>query len=125
LERDLEVHRLTTRLRVLRRFGLDLVLGHVVAEDDPEPLYVGRFGLTDARGDRVLVDWRSPAEEPFFAATHANPMGLAFRRRYRWSRGRVSDYWDEVFTPDGFREHSPALDDQSAFIASLGDTRSA
>ena len=51
-------------------------------------------------------------------------MGLASRRRYRWTRGRVSDYWDEVFTPDGFEGHA-ALDDQSAFIASLGGTRSA
>jgi hypothetical protein len=124
LERDLEVHRLTARLRGLSRFGLDLCLGHFVREDDPWPVYVGRFGLTDESGARVLVDWRSPAAEPFFAATHANPMGLAFRRRYRWTGGRVSDYWDEVFTPDGFREHSPALDDQSAFIASLGGSRS-
>ncbi|MER6044345.1 bifunctional glutamine-synthetase adenylyltransferase/deadenyltransferase, partial [Streptomyces sp. NPDC001856] len=31
----------------------------------------------------------------------ANPMGLASRRRYRWTGGRISDYWDEVFTPDG------------------------
>ena len=30
-------------------------------------------------------------------------MGLVSRRRYRWTRGRVSDYWDEVFTPDGVR----------------------
>jgi len=125
LERDLEVHRLTARLRALRRFGLDLCLGHMVAENDPEPVFVGRFGLTDEHGNRVLVDWRSPAAEPFFAATHAHPLGLVFRRRYRWARGRVVDYWDEVFTPDGFREHSPALDDQSAFIASLGDTRTA
>jgi hypothetical protein len=124
LERDLEVHRLTARLHGLGRFGLDLCLGHFVREDDPEPVYVGRFGLTDESGARVLVDWRSPAAEPFFAATHANPLGLAFRRRYRWTRGRISDYWDEVFTPDGFREHSPALDDQSAFIASLGGSRS-
>jgi DNA helicase IV len=51
-------------------------------------------------------------------------MGLASRRRYRWSRGRVTDYWDEVFTPDGFEGHA-ALDDQSAFIASLGSSRSA
>ena len=49
-------------------------------------------------------------------------MGLASRRRYRWTRGRISDYWDEVFTPDGFEGHA-ALDDQSAFIASLGSTR--
>ena len=62
--------------------------------------------------------------EPFFGATHADPMGLASRRRYRWARGRVSDYWDEVFTTDGLVEHAAALDDQSAFVASLGATRS-
>jgi hypothetical protein len=37
----------------------------------------------------------------------------------------VSDYWDEVFTPDGFTGHAAALDDQSAFIASLGSERTA
>jgi hypothetical protein len=31
-ERDLEIHRLTARLRLLRRFGGDLCLGHVVGE---------------------------------------------------------------------------------------------
>jgi hypothetical protein len=124
MDRDAEVHRLAARLRVLRRFGLDLCLGHMVSADNPEPVYVGRLGLTDSSGRRLLVDWRSPAAEPFFGATHANPMGLASRRRYRWTRGRVSDYWDEVFTPDGFAGHA-ALDDQSAFIASLGSDRSA
>jgi hypothetical protein len=123
LDRDQEVHRLTGRLRALRRFGLDLCLGRVVAADDPEPLYVGRLGLTDTQGRRLLVDWRSPAAEPFFAATHAHPLGLVSRRRYRWTRGRVTDYWDEVFTPDGLEGHA-ALDDQSAFIVSLGATRS-
>jgi hypothetical protein len=124
LDRDMEIHRLTARLRVLRRFGLDLCLGRIVGADNPEPVYIGRLGLTDSAGRRLLVDWRSPAAEPFFGATHANPMGLASRRRYRWTRGRISDYWDEVFTPDGLEGHA-ALDDQSAFIASLGGSRSA
>ncbi|MEU9111744.1 RNA polymerase recycling motor ATPase HelR [Streptomyces sp. NPDC048483] len=124
MDRDTEVHHLSGRLRALRRFGLDLCLGHVVAADGSEPLYIGRLGLTDSEGRRLLVDWRSPAAEPFFAATHANPMGLASRRRYRWTGGRISDYWDEVFTPDGLEQHA-ALDDQSAFIASLGSNRSA
>ncbi len=123
LDRDLEIHRLTARLRVLRRFGLDLCLGRMVHTDSPEPVYVGRLGLKDSAGRRLLVDWRSPVAEPFFGATHANPMGLASRRRYRWTRGRISDYWEEVFTPDGLAGHA-ALDDQSAFIASLGASRS-
>jgi Viral (Superfamily 1) RNA helicase len=123
LDRDMEIHRLSSRLRVLRRFGLDLCLGRIVGADDTEPVYIGRLGLTDSAGRRLLLDWRSPAAEPFFGATHANPMGLASRRRYRWTRGRISDYWDEVFTPDGLVGHA-ALDDQSAFIASLGGSRS-
>jgi hypothetical protein len=124
MDRDLEIHRLTARLRALRRFGLDLCLGRIVRTDDPEPVYIGRFGLTDSTGRRLLLDWRSPAAEPFFGATHAFPMGLVSRRRYRWTRGRVTDYWDEVFTADGLEGHA-ALDDQSAFIASLGSNRSA
>jgi hypothetical protein len=123
MDRDMEVHRLTARLRTLRRFGLDLCLGRIVGVDNSEPVYVGRLGLRDSAGRRLLVDWRSPVAEPFFGATHANPMGLASRRRYRWTRGRISDYWDEVFTPDGLEGHA-ALDDQSAFIASLGGSRS-
>ncbi|MFC8124291.1 RNA polymerase recycling motor ATPase HelR [Streptomyces sp. NPDC057302] len=124
MDRDLEIHRLTGRLRALSRFGLDLCLGHIVGADDSEPVYVGRLGLTDSEGRRLLLDWRAPAAEPFFAATHADPMGLASRRRYRWTDGRISDYWDEVFTADGLEGHA-ALDDQSAFIASLGGNRSA
>ncbi|MCU1405458.1 MAG: Superfamily and helicase-like protein [Glaciihabitans sp.] len=123
MERDLEIHRITARLRAMRRFGVDVCLGRMVTADNSDPVYIGRFGLTDADGQRLLLDWRSPAAEPFFGATHANPMGLASRRRYRWTRGRISDYWDEVFTADGF-EGNAALDDQSAFIASLGSSRS-
>ncbi|WP_316521523.1 RNA polymerase recycling motor ATPase HelR [Kitasatospora brasiliensis] len=124
MDRDTEVHKLTGRLRALRRFGLDLCLGRVVRGGEPEPVYIGRLGLTDSEGRRLLVDWRSPAAEPFFAATHADPMGLVSRRRYRWTAGRIGDYWDEVFTAEGLEGHA-ALDDQSAFIASLGSERSA
>lgn len=124
MDRDMEIHRLTARLRALRRFSMDLCLGRMVSTDSPEPVYIGRLGLADRAGRRLLIDWRSPAAEPFFGATHANPMGMVSRRRYRWTRGRVSDYWDEVFTTDGLHGNA-ALDDQSAFIASLGGSRSA
>lgn len=123
MDRDLEIHRLTGRLHTLSRYGVDLCLGHIVRTDDPEPIWIGRLGLTDGDGARLLIDWRSPAAEAFFGATHGNPMGLASRRRYRWQNGRVTDYWDEVFTTDGL-DSNAALDDQSAFIASLGTQRS-
>ncbi|MBL0886551.1 RNA polymerase recycling motor ATPase HelR [Myceligenerans indicum] len=158
LDRDQEIHRLSSRLRTLRRYGVDLCLGRIVTAGG-ETVYIGRLGLTDAPGGvdaaagtgapdgagtaggaqaaagdgavpgddrggrRLLVDWRAPAAERFFAATHADPMGLVSRRRYRWARGRVTDYWDEVFTPEGL-EGNAALDDQSAFVASLGASRS-
>ena len=122
VERDLEVHRLNSRLTTLRRFGIDLCLGRMVPEDG-DPVYIGRTGLADAAGDSLLVDWRTPAAAPFFAASHGDPMGLISRRRYRWTNRRVGDYWDEVFTADGL-ENRAALDDQSAFIASLGASRS-
>ncbi|MFE6510918.1 RNA polymerase recycling motor ATPase HelR [Nocardioides sp. NPDC057767] len=122
MDRDLEVHRIGGQLRMLRRFSLDLCLGRIVT-DSGSTIYIGRLGLTASDGRRLLVDWRSPAAEPFFAATHADPSGLLSRRRYRWTNGRVTDYWDEVFTAEALEGHA-ALDDQSAFIATLGSSRS-
>lgn len=122
VEKDVETRRLTGRLKALKKFGLDLCLGSFVTQE--ETLYIGRLGLTDSDGQRLLVDWRSPAAEPFFGATHANPMGLASRRRYRWTRGRITDYWDDVFGQNN-QENTAALEDLSAFIASLGTSRSA
>ncbi|CCQ16418.1 putative uncharacterized protein [Rhodococcus sp. AW25M09] len=123
MERDFEIHRLGGRLRSLHRYGVDLCLGHVVTLDSDAPVYIGRLGLLGNSGEQLLVDWRSPAAEPFFGATHANPMGLKSRRRYRWTNGVITDYWDEVFDSTGLSTDA-ALDDQSSFIASLGTVRS-
>lgn len=124
MDRDLEVHRIGGQLRMLRRFSLDLCLGRIVTESG-STIYIGRLGLTASDGQRLLVDWRSPAAEPFFAATHGDPRGLLSRRRYRWTNGRITDYWDEVFTAEGLRAaRAYSLDDQSAFIATLGSSRS-
>lgn len=127
LDRDQEVHRLTARLRLLSRAGAELCLGRMVLAGDPEPVYVGRLGLSDRDGRRLLVDWRTPAAEAFFAATRANPGGLTSRRRYRWSDGFVTDYWDEVFTTDAVATDlggsTASLDDDSAFLATLDGAR--
>ncbi|WP_404435995.1 RNA polymerase recycling motor ATPase HelR [Microbacterium aerolatum] len=123
VERDLEIHRLNTRLTMLRRYGIDMCLGRMMT-DAGEHIYIGRLGLAGEDGRQLLVDWRAPAAEPFFGATLAEPMGLVSRRRYRWSGGKVRDYWDEAFTAEALTAGG-ALDDQSSFIASLGTSRSA
>ena len=131
IERDADIRRLAAELATLRRFGLDVCIGHYVTTDpDPdsdgaeaESVYVGRIGLTDTTGTPLLVDWRPPAAEPFFAATLADPRGLTYRRRYRWSGGRIVDYWDEVLDDDDEVTSHRALDDQSAFITSLAGAR--
>ncbi|WP_082399621.1 RNA polymerase recycling motor ATPase HelR [Gordonia phthalatica] len=120
--RDQEIRRLSTRIRTLTRIGTDVCLGRVVHADGTVA-YIGRIGVSAADGTALLIDWRTAAAAPFFAATLADPMGVASRRHYRWSREAIIDYWDEVFTADD-RADTAALDSQSAFIASLGVDRS-
>ncbi|MFS3130399.1 RNA polymerase recycling motor ATPase HelR [Nocardioides sp. Bht2] len=123
LERDVEIRRLSRRLAELSRFSLDLCLGRIVPVDGGAPVYIGRSGLADSDGNRLLIDWRTPAAEPFFAATAAAPLAIASRRRYRWSQGVITDYWDEVLTP-GISTAGLALDEDSALLASLAESRS-
>ncbi|MFJ5871820.1 hypothetical protein ACIQD2_11810 [Dietzia maris] len=140
IERDADIRHLVAELATLRRFGLDVCIGHyAVAMSDPAapashhpdahqtgpaPVYVGRIGLTDAAGTPLLVDWRTPAAEPFFAATLADPRGVTYRRRYRWAGGRIVDYWDEVFGDDDDEVSAHVSpDDLSAFVSSLSEAR--
>lgn len=96
VEREASVDHFRRRLRGLRSVELDAVLGRMTPADGSHPLYVGRLAVHGPDGKPLLLDWRSPAAEPFFAATRAEPKGLASRRRYRWAGGRIRDYWDET-----------------------------
>ena len=126
-DRDTEIRSVTARLTVLQRYGRDSCLGRIVRIDGTI-VYIGRVGLLDSDGEQLLIDWRTPEAEPFFSATQAQSAGVESRRRYRWSRGVIVDFWDEVFTdgdPDGQTLTEPvAPDEDSAFIASLAAGRS-
>lgn len=122
VEREARVDHLHSRLRTLRGVRRDVVLGRMTPADGTPPLYVGRIGISGEDGRPLLVDWRSEAAAPFFAATRAEPMGLTSRRRYRWSHGRIRDYWDESLV-DGPMREDESPDDESALLASLGTAR--
>ncbi|MFY9678412.1 RNA polymerase recycling motor ATPase HelR [Glutamicibacter protophormiae] len=121
LERDVEVSALGARLARLDHLGPQACLGFMQTTTG-ERLFIGRLGLSDEQGSPLMIDWRAPAAEPFFAATHANPQGLVMRRRYRWRKQMIAGYFDEVFDLERLGE-STSLDDHSAFLASLGEQR--
>lgn len=121
-QRDLEITSLSQRIRTLSRLGTDLCLGRFDRHDGSR-VYVGRIGLRDHDGAPLLVDWRTPEAEPFFAATLRRPMGVLRRRRFRWAHGVVVDSWDEWLDLDAEQEQSGLQDAQSAFLASLAASR--
>lgn len=124
VQRDAELRRLDARLLRLRDVSLDACLGRMTPADGSGHVYIGRIGLRDENGRTLLVDWRSPAAEPYFAATRSRPEGLMSRRRYRWSGGTLRDHWDESLGSDPAGEvPDTARDEDSAFLDALAEAR--
>ncbi|MGO2820878.1 MAG: RNA polymerase recycling motor ATPase HelR [Brachybacterium tyrofermentans] len=128
VEREARVDHFRARLHGLQRVQLDAVLGRMTPQDGSAPIYVGRLAVHDAEGAPLLVDWRSQAAEPFFAATRAHPRGLLSRRRYRWEGGRIRDYWDETLGDIaegavGDAELGTSPDEESALLDALTRAR--
>lgn len=128
VEREARVDHFRARLQGLQRVEQDAVLGRMTPQDGSDPIYVGRLAVHDAGGTPLLVDWRSQAAEPFFAATRAHPRGLLSRRRYRWEGGRIRDYWDETLGEIGERadddaELATSPDEESALLDALTRAR--
>lgn len=125
VEREARVDHARRRLCALTGIRDGAVLGRMTPADGGPALYVGRRGVHDADGRVLMIDWRTEAARPFFAATRAEPLGLASRRRYRWADGAVRDYWDEVLdaeaSPHLPEELSP--DGDSALHELLGRAR--
>src|SRR5699024_9626372 len=60
VERAARVKHFQNRLKGLRSFQLDAVLGRMTPADGTDPVYVGRLAVHDQDGKPLLVDWRSP-----------------------------------------------------------------
>ncbi|MFL6139944.1 MAG: HelD family protein [Frankiaceae bacterium] len=60
-----------------------------------ERFHIGRRHVHDERGDPMVADWRAAIARPFYRASAAVPMGLELRRRFGFSRGRLTAYEDE------------------------------
>ena len=120
-ERDAFDAMYAERITALRAADDRLVFGRMDLATE-EARYVGRIGLSDDDQNQMLVDWRSPASEPFYRATAAHPLGVT-RRRHLTTDGRtVTHIEDDVLDLDA---HPDADDIQGggALLSALGAHR--
>ncbi|WP_234542484.1 HelD family protein [Streptomyces shenzhenensis] len=64
-------------------------------EDAYQTLHIGRRHVHDQDGDPMVIDWRAPVSQPFYQASKKDPMGIALRRRFGYTRGDITAYEDE------------------------------
>jgi DNA helicase IV len=78
------------RLDFLHAPGVDLAEGA-----EGERFYIGRRHVHDQGGDPMVIDWRAPVSQPFYRASKKDPMDIALRRRFGYTRGDITAYEDE------------------------------
>ncbi|MEW2306826.1 UvrD-helicase domain-containing protein [Streptomyces sp. NPDC006655] len=62
---------------------------------DGERFYIGRRHVHDHDGDPMVIDWRAPVSQPFYRASKKDPLDIALRRRFGYTRGEITAYEDE------------------------------
>ncbi len=82
-------------LEDLRTPGAGDFFGRIEQAGAHERWYIGRRHIENDRHDPVVIDWRAPIAAPFYRATHADPFGLAHRRRFTMADGEFTAYLDE------------------------------
>jgi DNA helicase IV len=79
--------------------GLPLFFGRLdylyAPGSEGEHFYIGRRHVHDADGDPMVIDWRAPVSQPFYRASHNDPMDVALRRRFGCTGGELTAYEDE------------------------------
>ena len=85
--------------------------------DDDDRFYIGRLGLRSDDHDRLLVDWRARAAEPFYRATPRERYGVTRRRHLHTVNRRVVSLDDDVLDLDAVDENH--LAGEAALLASL------
>jgi DNA helicase IV len=85
--------------------------------DDGDRFYIGRLGLRSEDYDRLLVDWRARAAEPFYRATPAERHGVTRRRHLHTAGRRVVSLDDDVLDLDAV--DATRLTGEAALLASL------
>lgn len=109
--------------RELRLGDLPLCFGRIdmVGADT---WHIGRIGVDDEGGDRLVVDWRAPVAEPFYRATPNAPAGVIRRRHLRCRAATVLGLDDELFGSAGDDDsNGMVVVGEAALLRTLGRRR--
>ena len=85
--------------------------------DEGDRYYIGRLGLSSDDHDRLLVDWRARAAEPFYRATARERYSVTRRRHLHTVGRRVVSLDDDVLDLDAVDQSR--LTGEAALLASL------
>jgi DNA helicase IV len=120
LDREALMEAFLRRLARLRTGDQPLVFGRIDTSD--ESLHIGRLGLAGESGERLVVDWRTPAAESFYRATPLDPLGLR-RRRHLHCRGSRVVGLDDDFFDAALRRDDLVLVGEAALLAAITESR--
>ena len=87
------------RIALLGDSPRPLLFGRI-DDDDGDRWYIGRRHVEDARGDPVVIEWRTPVAEPFYQARPGDPRGLRRRRHLMVENRQLLSIADDVFGDD-------------------------
>ncbi|HEX4018526.1 MAG TPA: AAA family ATPase [Frankiaceae bacterium] len=125
-ERDAFATEYERRLIQLRGVENGLAFGRLDLSDG-QRYYVGRIGLSEPEGARLLVDWRAPAAQAFYRATAAEPLGVRRRRHLQLSGRRVVGVGDDVLDANELVELAETdrstLSAEASLMAALATSR--
>ncbi len=85
--------------------------------------YIGRAGLPDEAGGRLLIDWRAPAARPFYQATALTPSGVVRRRHISTVGRKVRGVEDDVLDVQAAGDAGMSFQGEGALMSALATAR--
>ncbi len=121
-ERDAKAAHYGDQATRLEQIEDRLVFGRLDTEEGAKN-YIGRVGLANDEGGRLLLDWRVPAARPFYQATAAHPQGIVRRRHISTHLRKVTGLEDDVLNIESARDSGLQFQGEGALMSALATAR--
>lgn len=121
-ERDAKAAHFGDQASRLEQIEDRLVFGRIDMLDNSSH-YIGRAGLPDSDGGRLLVDWRAPAARPFYQATAATPGEVVRRRHIATHLRKVRGIEDDVLDAQAAAGQGLQFQGEGALMSALASAR--